>query len=179
MSRLTVGSENNTDIEIYYEDHGTGVPVILIHGYPLNGDSWERQQRALLDAGYRTITYDRRGFGQSSRPTIGYDYDTFAGDLNSLLDHLDLNDVVLVGFSMCTGEVTRYLGKYGSARVKEGRIAGRHSAVPAEDQRQSGGRRRVCVRGHPGGDRGRPLRVLKDLPGQFLQCRRTERQPDQ
>jgi non-heme chloroperoxidase len=127
MSRLTVGSENNTDIEIYYEDHGTGVPVILIHGYPLNGDSWERQQRALLDAGYRTITYDRRGFGQSSRPTIGYDYDTFAGDLNSLLDHLDLNDVVLVGFSMGTGEVTRYLAKYGSARVKKAALLG---AIP-------------------------------------------------
>jgi non-heme chloroperoxidase len=101
--------------------------VILIHGYPLNGDSWERQQRAFLDAGYRTITYDRRGFGQSSRPTIGYDYDTFAGDLNSLLDHLDLNDVVLVGFSMGTGEVTRYLAKYGSARVKKAALLG---AIP-------------------------------------------------
>jgi non-heme chloroperoxidase len=127
MSHITVGTQNNADIEIYYEDHGTGAPVLLIHGYPLNGHSWERQQPALLEAGYRVITYDRRGFGQSSQPTIGYDYDTFAADLNSLLKHLDLNDVVLVGFSMGTGEVTRYLGNYGSARVKKAALLG---AIP-------------------------------------------------
>jgi non-heme chloroperoxidase len=127
MSRITVGTENNADIEIYYEDHGTGVPVVLIHGYPLNGHSWERQERVLLQAGYRVVAYDRRGFGQSSQPTIGYDYDTFAADLNALLEHLDLNQVVLVGFSMGTGEVTRYLGKYGSARVKKAALLG---AIP-------------------------------------------------
>jgi len=127
MSRIAVGTQNNAGIEIYYEDHGTGAPVVLIHGYPLNGHSWERQERALLDAGYRVITYDRRGFGQSSQPTIGYDYDTFAADLNALLGHLDLNDVVLVGFSMGTGEVTRYLGKYGSARVRKAALLG---AIP-------------------------------------------------
>lgn len=119
MPYVRVGSENGADINIYYEDHGTGRPVVLIHGYPLNGCSWERQERVLLDAGYRVIAYDRRGFGQSSRPTIGYDFDTFADDLGALLDHLDLTDVVLVGFSMGTGEVTRYLGRYGSAQVRK------------------------------------------------------------
>jgi non-heme chloroperoxidase len=127
MSRIAVGTENNADIEIYYEDHGTGAPVVLIHGYPLNGHSWERQERELLAAGYRVITYDRRGFGQSSQPTIGYDYDTFAADLNALLEHLDLNDIALVGFSMGSGEVTRYLGKYGSARVRKAALLG---AIP-------------------------------------------------
>jgi non-heme chloroperoxidase len=127
MSRVTVGTENTADIEIYYEDHGTGAPVVLIHGYPLDGHSWERQERVLLQAGYRVIAYDRRGFGQSSQPTIGYDYDTFAADLRALLEHLDLNQVVLVGFSMGTGEVTRYLGKYGSARVKKAALLG---AIP-------------------------------------------------
>jgi non-heme chloroperoxidase len=127
MSRLTVGSENNADIEIYYEDHGSGQPVVLIHGYPLNGRSWERQERALLAAGYRVITYDRRGFGQSSQPTTGYDYDTFAADLNALLDHLNLADVVLAGFSMGSGEVTRYLGTYGSGRVRKAALLG---AIP-------------------------------------------------
>jgi non-heme chloroperoxidase len=124
MSRVTVGSENDADIEIYYEDHGTGQPVVLIHGYPLNGRSWERQEQALLHAGYRVIAYDRRGFGKSSQPTIGYDYDTFAADLNALLDHLDLDDVALVGFSMGTGEVTRYLGTYGSERVSKAGLLG-------------------------------------------------------
>src|SRR6478735_3439938 len=109
MARITVGTENSTDIEIHYEDHGTGQPVVLIHGYPLDGHSWERQTRVLLAAGYRVIAYDRRGFGQSSQPTVGYDYDTFAADLNALLTQLDLTDVVLVGFSMGTGEVARYI----------------------------------------------------------------------
>jgi non-heme chloroperoxidase len=127
MPYVTVGSENNTDIEIYYEDHGAGQPVVLIHGYPLNGHSWERQERALLEAGYRVIAYDRRGWGQSSKPTVGHDYDTFAADLNALLEHLDLNDVVLVGFSMGTGEVTRYLGRHGSGRVNKAALLG---AIP-------------------------------------------------
>jgi non-heme chloroperoxidase len=124
MPRVTVGSENGQNIEIYFEDHGTGRPVVLIHGYPLNGHSWERQHRVLLEAGYRVIAYDRRGFGQSSQPTIGYDYDTFAADLNALLEHLDLTDLVLVGFSMGTGEVARYLGTYGSARVRKAALLG-------------------------------------------------------
>ncbi|WP_370012146.1 alpha/beta hydrolase [Nocardiopsis sp. LDBS0036] len=117
MGRITVGTENSTPIELHYEDQGSGQPVVLIHGYPLDGHSWEKQTAALLDAGYRVITYDRRGFGQSSQPSTGYDYDTFAADLNTVLETLDLTDVVLVGFSMGTGEVGRYLGTYGSARV--------------------------------------------------------------
>lgn len=117
MSYITVGQENSTDIELYYEDHGSGQPVLLIHGYPLSGASWERQTAALLDAGYRVITYDRRGFGNSSKVTVGYDYDTFAADLNAVLTELDLTDVTLVGFSMGTGELARYVANYGSDRV--------------------------------------------------------------
>ncbi|MFF9335151.1 alpha/beta fold hydrolase [Streptomyces albogriseolus] len=117
MPFITVGQENSTPIDLYYEDHGTGQPVVLIHGYPLDGHSWEKQTAALLAAGYRVITYDRRGFGQSSQPTTGYDYDTFAADLNAVMQTLDLRDAVLVGFSMGTGEVGRYLGTYGSERV--------------------------------------------------------------
>lgn len=117
MGNITVGQENSTSIDLYYEDHGAGRPVVLIHGYPLSGASWEKQTAALLEAGYRVITYDRRGFGQSAKPTTGYDYDTFAADLDILLTQLDLRDVALAGFSMGGGEVARYLGKYGSARV--------------------------------------------------------------
>ena len=124
MAFITVGTENSTDIELYYEDHGSGQPVVLIHGYPLDGASWEKQATALLDAGYRVITYDRRGFGKSSKTTEGYDYDTFAADLNTLLAALDLSDAVLVGFSMGTGEVARYLGNYGSARVAKAAFLG-------------------------------------------------------
>ncbi|MBB5915137.1 pimeloyl-ACP methyl ester carboxylesterase [Nocardia transvalensis] len=117
MGFVTVGTENSTDIELYYEDHGAGQPVVLIHGYPLNGDSWELQARELLDAGFRVITYDRRGFGRSSKVGAGYDYDTFAADLNAVLTTLDLNDVILVGFSMGTGELARYVKNYGPARI--------------------------------------------------------------
>jgi non-heme chloroperoxidase len=124
MPRITVGTENDAAIEIHYEDHGSGSPVVLIHGYPLNGNSFERQERALMAAGYRVITYDRRGFGRSSQPTVGYDYDTFAADLNALLEHLALDEVVLVGFSMGAGEVARYLGAYGSARVRKAALLG-------------------------------------------------------
>ena len=120
MPTVTVGQENNAGIEIYYEDHGAGQPVVLIHGYPLSGRGWDKQVPVLLDGGYRVITYDRRGFGQSSQPTSGYDYDTFAADLHTLLEHLDLRDAVLAGHSMGTGEVTRYLSRYGSARVARG-----------------------------------------------------------
>ncbi|WP_309111231.1 alpha/beta hydrolase [Saccharothrix sp.] len=117
MPYIKVGQENTADINLHYTDRGTGQPVVLIHGYPLSGASWEKQERALLDAGYRVITYDRRGFGQSSQPSVGYDYDTFADDLDKVLTTLDLTDVVLVGFSMGTGEVGRYLARHGAARV--------------------------------------------------------------
>ncbi len=125
MPYVKVGTENSADIKIHYEDHGAGKPIVLIHGYPLNGNSWERQERALLDAGYRAISYDRRGFGQSSQPTSGYDYDTFAADLKTLLEQLELDqDVVLAGFSMGTGEVTRYLGTFGSDGVAKAALFG-------------------------------------------------------
>jgi non-heme chloroperoxidase len=127
MPRCHVGTENGSAIEIHYEDHGAGRPVVLIHGYPLNGNSWERQERELLRAGYRVVRYDRRGFGRSSQPVVGYDYDTFAADLKILLEHLELDDVTLVGFSMGTGEVTRYLGRYGSGRVRNAVLLG---AIP-------------------------------------------------
>ncbi len=120
MPTVTVGRENSADIQIHYEDYGAGQPVVLIHGYPLSGRAWDRQVPALLEAGYRVITYDRRGFGASSQPATGYDYDTFAADLHTLLEHLDLRDAVLAGHSMGTGEVTRYLGAYGSERVVKG-----------------------------------------------------------
>jgi non-heme chloroperoxidase len=117
MSYLEVGRENTSKIELHYEDHGSGPPVVLVHGWPLSGRSWERQKPALLAAGHRVITYDRRGFGQSSQPTAGYDYDTFAADLDQLMNALDLTDATLVGFSMGGGEVARYLGRYGAKRV--------------------------------------------------------------
>ena len=120
MPTVSVGQENNADIELYYEDHGAGQPVVLIHGYPLSGRAWDKQVPVLLEAGYRVITYDRRGFGKSSQPAAGYDYGTFAADLSALLEYLDLRDAVLAGHSMGTGEVTRYLGRYGSARVAKG-----------------------------------------------------------
>jgi pimeloyl-ACP methyl ester carboxylesterase len=117
MAYITVGQENSTNIDLYYEDHGSGQPVVLIHGYPLDGHSWEKQIPGLLDTGHRVIAYDRRGWGRSSQPTFGYDYDTFAADLNTIMTTLDLRDAVLVGFSMGTGEVARYLGRYGSDRI--------------------------------------------------------------
>ena len=119
MGYVTVGTENSTDIELYYEDHGSGQPVVLIHGYPVDGSAWEKQTAALLEAGKRVITYDRRGFGRSSRPTSGHDCDTYAADLSHLLAKLDVHDSVLVGFSMGTGEVARYLSRYGSSRVSK------------------------------------------------------------
>ncbi len=119
MPYVNVGRENSGSIELYYEDHGEGKPVVLIHGYPLSGTSWEKQVRALLQAGRRVITYDRRGFGRSSQPTTGYDYDTFAEDLKQLVTTLELRDFALVGFSMGGGEVARYLGAYGSERVSK------------------------------------------------------------
>jgi non-heme chloroperoxidase len=127
MSYVTVGRENSSKIDLYYEDHGTGQPVILIHGYPLDGASWEKQVPALLNSGHRVITYDRRGFGKSSQPTTGYNYDTFAADLHQLITQLELHDFSLVGFSMGGGEVARYLGNYGSKGVSKAVII---SGVP-------------------------------------------------
>jgi non-heme chloroperoxidase len=124
MSFVRVGRENSTSIDLYYEDHGSGPPVLLIHGWPLNGDAWEKQTAALLAAGYRVITYDRRGFGRSSKPGTGYNYDTFAADLEALLNTLDLTNVSLVGHSMGTGEITRYIGKYGSKRLRKAVLIG-------------------------------------------------------
>ena len=117
MATVTVGTENSAPIEVYYEDHGSGQPVVLIHGYPLDGNSWELQARELIAAGFRVITYDRRGFGRSTKVGAGYDYDTFAADLNTLLETLDLREVILVGFSMGTGELARYVKAYGHDRV--------------------------------------------------------------
>jgi non-heme chloroperoxidase len=119
MSYINVGQENSGNIDLYYEDHGTGKPVVLIHGYPLSGSSWEEQTAVLLAAGNRVITYDRRGFGRSSQPTIGYNYDTFAEDLHKLVTKLELRDFALVGFSMGGGEVARYIGRYGSKGVSK------------------------------------------------------------
>ena len=127
MPFVTVGQENSAPVEIYYEDHGAGRPVVLIHGFPLSGRAWERQERALLAAGHRVITYDRRGFGRSSQPTTGYDYDTFAADLDTLLTTLDLHDVDLAGHSMGGGEIARYLGAHGSDRIRRAAIV---SGVP-------------------------------------------------
>jgi non-heme chloroperoxidase len=127
MSYVTVGKENSGNIDLYYEDHGSGKPVVLIHGYPLSGASWEKQVAVLLAAGHRVITYDRRGFGKSSQPTGGYNYDIFAEDLHQLVTHLELRDFALVGFSMGGGEVARYLGKFGSKGVSQAVII---SGVP-------------------------------------------------
>jgi non-heme chloroperoxidase len=127
MPFVTVGQENSMAIDLYYEDHGLGRPVVLIHGFPLSGRAWERQERALIAAGRRVITYDRRGFGKSSQPSTGYDYDTFAADLDKLITALDLRDIDLAGHSMGGGEIARYLGQYGSERVRHAAII---SGVP-------------------------------------------------
>jgi non-heme chloroperoxidase len=127
MPFVNVGKENSGPIDLYYEDHGSGKPVVLIHGYPLSGASWEKQIPILLGAGFRVITYDRRGFGNSSKPTTGYNYDNFAEDLHKLVKHLGLHDFSLVGFSMGGGEIARYFGKYGSKGAKKAVFI---SAVP-------------------------------------------------
>jgi non-heme chloroperoxidase len=124
MPFITVGKENSAKIELYYEDHGSGKPVVLIHGYPLSGASWEKQVAFLLNAGYRVITYDRRGFGQSSQPTSGYNYDTFAADLQKLITQLKLRDFTLIGFSMGGGEIARYFGKFGGKGTSKAVIIG-------------------------------------------------------
>ncbi|MBU5617363.1 alpha/beta hydrolase [Psychrobacter sp. TAE2020] len=127
MPYITVDTQNDHPVELYYEVQGTGKPVVLIHGWPLSGRAWEKQTPALVEAGYQVITYDRRGFGQSSKPWEGYDYDTLAQDLKALMDKLDLQDAAILGFSMGGGEVARYLSQYGSERVSKAILA---SAVP-------------------------------------------------
>ncbi len=129
MAYLTVGKENSADTQLYYEDRGSGKPVILVHGWPLSGGSWERQSAMLLQSGFRVITYDRRGFGRSSAPETGYEYDTLAGDLAKLIDKLGVQDASLVGFSMGGGEVARYMGKYGGKGIAK--VAFISSIAPA------------------------------------------------
>src|ERR1700691_2113862 len=124
MPHINVGKENSGSIDLYYEDHGAGTPVVLIHGWPLSGASWEKQTAALLAAGHRVITYDRRGFGRSSKPAIGYNYDTLAADLDAVLSALDLTGASLVGHSMGTGEITRYIGKFGTKRLRKAVLIG-------------------------------------------------------
>ncbi len=127
MAKIEIGNENGSPVELYYEDHGVGKPVILIHGWPLSGRSWEKQVPALVEAGHRVIVIDRRGFGASSQPWDGYDYDTFAADLHKLIEQLDLRDITLVGFSMGGGEVVRYIGTHGTTRISKAVLA---AAVP-------------------------------------------------
>jgi non-heme chloroperoxidase len=124
MPTLTVGSENSAKINLHYDDHGSGRPVLLVHGYPLNSTSWEHQERALLEAGYRVISYDRRGFGRSSQPSIGFDCDTLARDLNAVVERLGLTDASVVGASIGTGEIVRYLAKWGSGRITKAALIG-------------------------------------------------------
>jgi non-heme chloroperoxidase len=127
MPKVKVGTEKSAAVELYYEDHGSGKPVVLIHGWPLSGRSWEPQVPALISAGYRVITYDRRGFGWSSQPWSGYEYDTLAADLDAVLQHLDVKGATLVGFSMGGGEVARYISKYGTGRIAKAVFA---AAIP-------------------------------------------------
>ena len=175
MGFITVGKENSTNIDLYYEDLGSGQPVVLIHGYPLNGHSWERQTKALLDGGYRVIAYDRRGWGQSSQPMTGQDYDTYAADLKELLDQLEVEDIVLAGFSMGTGEVTRYLGAYGSDRVEKAVMFG---AIPPfllkADDNPEGVDGSVFEGIKEAGPRG-PLRLVQAVLRRLLQRRQTAR----
>ena len=169
MAHLQVGSENSAPVELYYEDHGSGSPVVLIHGWPLSGRSWEPQERALIDAGHRVITYDRRGFGDSSQPWGGYDYDTFAADLDALMRHLDLRDATLVGFSMGGGEVARYISRYGSERVSKVVLA---AAVPPylyqSDDNPDGGLDDATIQQFKDGVRGDRIAFLDQFTQMFF-----------
>jgi len=169
MAQVTVGSENGGPVELNYEDHGSGKPVVLIHGWPLSGRSWENQVPALVDAGYRVITYDRRGFGNSSQPWDGYDYDTFAADLDALLTHLDLREVALVGFSMGGGEVVRYLGTYGTDRVAKAVLA---AAVPPylykSEDNPDGGLDDATIAAFEAGVKGDRLAFLDEFTTNFF-----------
>lgn len=169
MAKVNVGSENGNAIELHYEDVGSGKPVVLIHGWPLSGRSWEKQVPALVEDGYRVITYDRRGFGQSSQPWNGYDYDTFAADLHKLILHLDINDVTLVGFSMGGGEVARYIGTYGTERVSKAVLAG---AVPPylykSADNPDGGLDDATIKGFQDGVKGDRLAFLDTFTTTFF-----------
>jgi pimeloyl-ACP methyl ester carboxylesterase len=169
MPKLTVGTDGSTEVQLHYEDVGSGEPVVLIHGWPLSGRSWEAQVPALVDAGHRVVTYDRRGFGQSSQPYGGYDYDTFAADLHALLEHLDLRGVTLAGFSMGGGEVARYVGRHGTERVSRAVFAG---AVPPylykSDDNPDGGLDDATVQQFQGGVRGDRLAFLDAFTRQFF-----------
>lgn len=169
MARLQVATENDLPIELHYEDVGEGKPVVLIHGWPLSGRSWEKQVPALVEAGYRVITYDRRGFGQSSQPWNGYEYDTFAADLHALLEHLDVHDATLVGFSMGGGEVARYIGNYGTSRLAGAVFAG---AVPPylykTDDNPDGGMDDAGIEGMEAGVKKDRLAFLEDFTHNFF-----------
>jgi pimeloyl-ACP methyl ester carboxylesterase len=171
MATLTVDTENGTPVELYFEDHGPrdGAPVVLIHGWPLSGRSWEAQVPALIDAGHRVVTYDRRGFGWSSQPWNGYDYDRFAADLDALLQHLDLKNVTLVGFSMGGGEVVRYISTYGTERIAKAVLA---AAVPPylykSDDNPDGGLDDATIEEFQGGVTGDRLAFLEGFTTNFF-----------
>lgn len=172
MAKIQVGSENGSPVELYFEDHGAGKPVVLIHGWPLSGRSWEAQVPALVEAGHRVITYDRRGFGDSSQPWSGYDYDTFATDLDTLLKHLDLREVTLVGFSMGGGEVVRYIGKFGTERIAKAVLA---AAVPPflykSDDNPDGGLDDATIGGFEGGVKGDRIAFLEEFTTGFFSAK--------
>ncbi len=169
MARLQVGTQNDVPVELYYEDHGTGSPVVLVHGWPLSGRSWEAQIGPLVGAGHRVVTYDRRGFGASSQPWDGYDYDTFTADLHALLQHLDLRDVTLVGFSMGGGEVARYIGTHGTERIARAVFA---AAVPPfllkTDDNPDGGLDEATIASFEQGVRGDRLAFLDGFTRTFF-----------
>lgn len=169
MAYLNVGTENNAPIQLYYEDQGSGKPVVLIHGWPLSGRSWENQVGALVEAGHRVITYDRRGFGKSSQPWNGYDYDTLAADLNTLMTELDLRDATLVGFSMGGGEVARYIGNHGTERLAKAVLA---SAVPpylyVTDDNPDGGLDDATIEQFQNGVTGDRPAFFEDFSGKFF-----------
>ncbi|WP_058309143.1 alpha/beta fold hydrolase [Gracilibacillus massiliensis] len=169
MAKVKVGNENGNSIELHYEDVGSGKPVVLIHGWPLSGRSWEKQVSALVEDGYRVITYDRRGFGQSSQPWNGYDYDTLAADLHKLILHLGLSDVTLVGFSMGGGEVARYIGTYGTERIAKAVLAG---AIPPylykSDENPDGGLDDATIKGFQEGVKEDRLAFLDSFTTTFF-----------
>lgn len=169
MPKLAIETASGTPVELYYEDHGSGKPVVLIHGWPLSGRSWENQVPVLIDAGHRVITYDRRGFGWSSQPWDGYDYDTFAADLNALLEDLELRDATLVGFSMGGGEVARYIGTYGTGRIRGAVFAG---AVPPylykSEDNPDGGLDDATIEQFENGVRGDRIAFLDEFTRNFF-----------
>lgn len=169
MPQLSIGTESGSPLELHYTDQGSGAPVVLIHGWPLSGRSWEKQVPALVEAGHRVITYDRRGFGQSSQPWDGYDYDTFADDLHALLVHLDLREATLVGFSMGGGEVVRYIAKHGTDRVVRAVLA---AAVPPylykSDDNPDGGLDDATIEQFQGGVTGDRIAFLDGFTTNFF-----------